>query len=104
MIQLPPGCRALYPIRIYVSDLTDDMSEWFAAIGGKSWTNDDYDWRGRPITVKLVQYGKAKSSYKLKDGSGLTLINFTETDASVASMFILKFNEYVKDHSLSVEL
>ena len=61
---------------------------------------DDHDHRGRERTVKQVQYGKAKPSYVMKDGTDLTLVRFDGIDASTASMFLLKFLDKIQNHNM----
>jgi hypothetical protein len=100
MIPLPPGCRLVYEIQILVNDLTDDMGEWFNLIGGDARRVQHMDYRGRPKYEKIVQYGKAKASHKMLDGTNNTLIRFAGEDASTASMFILKFMDHVVKHNL----
>ena len=36
MQALPPGCKVAYEIRFMVSELTDDIGEWFNMIGGSA--------------------------------------------------------------------
>lgn len=100
MMPLPAGCSAGYEIRFYVTELTDEMGEWFTLIGGTTSQTKWYDHRGREQYIKHVQYGKSKSSYKTQDGTGLSLIRFNGTDASIASMFLIKFMDYVQSHNM----
>jgi len=101
MMSLPPGCSVGYEIRFMVPTLTDEIGEWFNLIGGTATAIKEYDWRGKEHTVNQVQYGQAKPSYVTKDGTGLTLIRFNGTDASVASMFLLKFMDQIKSHNFN---
>ncbi|HET8688654.1 MAG TPA: hypothetical protein VFM18_18725 [Methanosarcina sp.] len=98
IIPLPPGCKVSYEIRFFVDTISDEMYDWFKTIGGTTtvvkgktpWINsEDYQ----------VQYGKAKPSYVTQDGAGTTLIRFTSEDASVASMFYIKFMDHVQTHN-----
>lgn len=100
MIQLPPGCRVAYEIRFMVPELTDEMGEWFNMIGGTATKKQFWDHRGREQFTLHVQYGKAKPSYVMKDGTGLTLIRFDGADASAASMFLIKFMDQIVSHNL----
>lgn len=99
MIPLPPGCKRGYEIRFMVEELSDAMGEWFNMIGGTATRVQWYDSRGREKFTNQVQYGKAKSSYKMQDGTGLTLIRFSGEDASTASMFLIKFLDQIKQHN-----
>ena len=99
MIPLPPGCRRNYEIQFKLHSLTDDIGEWFNLIGGRAWAEQEYDWRGRQVLNKRVQYGKAKPSYHLKDGTNNVLLRFSGEDASTASMFLIKFIDDVVEHN-----
>lgn len=100
MIPLPPGCTVTYGITIEISDLTDEIGEWFTMIGGRAWAEEEWDHRGRRTRLKFVQYGKSKRSHVHKNGSGGYRIHFDGADASVASMFLIKFNDVVCSHNL----
>lgn len=100
MIPLPPGCKVVRDIQILVDDLTNDMGEWFNLIGGDARQVQHMDWRGKPKYEKMVQYGRAKPSHKMQDGTTHTLIRFAGEDASTASMFILKFMDHIVKHNL----
>jgi hypothetical protein len=102
MIQLPPGCKLNYSIWIDVTELTDEMCEWFEMIGG-SVTEKTEAFSGRTYNlrvIKEVRYGQAKPSYYRQDGTGHVKINFNGNDASTASIFLIKFNEYVIKHNM----
>lgn len=100
MIPLPPGCTVGYEIRFMVEDLDDDIGQWFNMIGGKATLIEYWDAKGRRKTTKQVQYGKAKPSYKTQDGTNNTIVRFNGTDASTASVFLLKFLDKIKQHNL----
>lgn len=100
MIGLPPGCTISYSIRISVEQLTNDMIEWFRLVGGIVSTEEWYDYRGNPVTVTFVKYGRGKPSYKFKDGTNATLLHFDGADAITASMFIMKYAEQIRSHNL----
>jgi hypothetical protein len=97
---LPPGCRVAYEIRFVIRDLTDDMGEWFNMIGGSATRVEWYDMRGRKQYTNQVQYGKAKASHKMQNGSGEYIVRFDGADASTASMFLIKFMDYINAHNL----
>jgi hypothetical protein len=84
-----------------VPKLTDEIGEWFNLIGGQATAVKEYDWRGREHIINQVQYGKAKPSYVTKDGTGLTLVRFDGTDASAASMFLIKFLDQIQSHNFN---
>jgi hypothetical protein len=100
MIPLPPGATRNYEIRFTVSELTNEMGEWFNLIGGRAWATEEYDWRGREVTNKYVQYGQAKASHLYKDGTNTTLIRFHGNDAATASVFLLKFFDEILNHNM----
>ena len=100
MQALPPGCKVAYEIRFMVNELTYEMGEWFNMIGGQATRTQWWDSRGRTQYTDQVQYGKAKPSYKMQDGTGLTLIRFDGADASTASMFLIKFMDQIQTHNL----
>lgn len=100
MIPLPPGCQVSYSITIEIDRLTDEIGEWFIMIGGRAWAEEEWDHRGRRQLLKFVQYGKSKRSHVHKNGSDGVRIHFDGADASVASMFLIKFNDQVRGHNL----
>jgi len=100
MIQLPSGCKVAYEIRFTVGELTDEIGEWFNMIGGKAEAVKWWDSKGREHHTNQVQYGKAKASYKMQDGTGFHLVRFDGIDASVASMFLMKFLDQIISHNL----
>ena len=100
MIPLPPGCVVNYPIFIDVDAVSDEMCDWFELIGGKVLTSKWYDWKGREHTVKNVQYGLSKPCHRYQDGSGKVKLHFHGNDATIASMFLIKFNEHVEQHNM----
>ena len=101
MIGLPPGTTVSHNIRIIVSILTDDMREWWIMVGGNEFTTTaGFTHRGKPIIDNQLVFGKAKPSYQLKDGTNNTILTFDGTDACTASMFIIKFAEYIVSHNM----
>jgi len=100
MIALPAGVTVNYFIAIELDRLTNDMVAWFDIIGGEVTHKIEWDRKGREIIKPVVKYGKGQSSYYRQDGSGGVRLNFHGDDASVASVFILKFMEHVQQHNL----
>ena len=100
MIPLPPGCTVNHAITIEVDRLTEDMVEWYEMIGGQVISKVYYDNRGRKIIENFVKYGNAKLCHLRQDGSGGARLHFHGNDASVASMFLIKFNEHVEQHNM----
>ena len=99
MIKLPPGCTVAYGIRIDVNKLTSDMVDWFVMIGGEQKNKSHYRHRsGAEIKEYQVAYGGGKFSHT--ESSGITRVHFLGKDASVASMFLLKFSEHIQFHNL----
>lgn len=101
MIELPPGCTVGYEIKIVVSELTDDMGKWFVLQEGRAWATEEEDGFGRRRLTKHVQFGKAKASYHLRDGTNSVLIRFAGEDASTASLFLLKFFNEIINHNMA---
>lgn len=100
MIPLPPGCQVSYGITIEIDNLTDEIGIWFLDIGGRAWAEEEWDHRGRRSMLKFVQYGRGKKSHAHKNGSDGYRIHFDGADASVSSMFLIKFNDHVRSHNL----
>jgi hypothetical protein len=101
MIQLPPGCTVGYGIRIDIDNLSDDVIDWYETVGGVITESKHYDLRGKEQVTTYVQYGKSKKCYYHHNGeSNAVRLHFLGEDASVASMFLLKFMEHVTDHNL----
>lgn len=100
MIPLPTGCRIAYEIRFYVSDIADEMVNWFNLIGGSATTIKWYNHLGQEQFKNQVQYGKAKPSYVTQDGTRLILVRFTQEDVAIASIFLIKFFDYIQSHNL----
>lgn len=100
MIRLPPGCTVGYEIKFVVTDISDDMGLWFQMQGGEAWATEEYDYRGRKRMMKHVKFGKAKPSYKMQDGTNSYLIRFAGSDASTASVFLLKYYEEIISNNM----
>ena len=101
MMQLPPGVTVNYFIAIEIDRLTEEMFEWYNLIGGRVHADTFWDHHHNIQNVKYVSYGKGKWCHYRNDGSGGCRIDFHGDDASVASMFILKFMEHVQQHNLT---
>lgn len=100
MISLPPGCTVTYAVWIDVEELTDDMLTWYNTVGGLVTADKHYNHRGNVTEVHYVSYGKGKRCHHMKDGTRQVRLHYHGDDVSVASMFLLKFNEYVVNHNL----
>ena len=104
MIALPPGCTVTYAVYVDVDQLTKEMIEWYELIGGNIYLDKWYNHRGQEKTLTFVSYGKGKRCHHHNngggEGSGGTRLHFHGDDASVASMFILKFLEHVTRNNL----
>jgi len=99
MIRLPPGCTVAYNIVIDVTELTGDMIEWFRLIEGTVGHTEMYNHCGVRILTPVVAYN-AKPCYYMQDGTNNVRLHFRGADASTASLFLLKFNEYVVRHNM----
>lgn len=92
--------KRLHPIVIEIKGLTDDMVNWYQSVGGKTYMDDYWDYKGNRRKLNYVQYGKGKYCHHRKDGTVGVRLHFNEEDASVATMFILKFPEYIESHNI----
>lgn len=81
-----------YPVRVTVSQLTDDIIEWYEAIGG----NIGFDYHKR----KIVGYGNGKLCHRYA-GSAQCLLHFNGEDAGVCTMLLLRFHELIISHNLT---
>lgn len=104
MIVLPPGCTVTYAVWVDIDQLTDEMIEWYAMIGGVVWKDKWYDMRGREQSVYYVSYGNGKRCHHHQNGAGGTRLHFHGDDASTASVFIMKFFEHVTDNNLREQM
>lgn len=100
MIALPPGCTVTYAIWIDIKEMSNDIVDWFALIGGTVTRDSWYNHRGIKIEREFVQYGKAKRCHYKQDGSGGIRLHFHGDDASAASMFIIKFMDDIVNHNM----
>ncbi len=100
MIALPPGCTVAYAVWIDVIALTEEMIEWYRLVGGHVYQDKWYDNRGREQTVNYVSYGQGKRCHHHNNGTGGTRLHFNGSDASAASMFILKFLDHVTANNI----
>lgn len=89
MMLLPPGCTVTYEIQMSV-DLSVDMIDWLLDIGAE-----------RDEQNRKIRYGQGRWSHNFNDFSNITILRFHGNDASIASMFILKFNESIISHNLN---
>ena len=88
------------PIVIEINNLTTEMISWFRSIGGKTFTEEHWDYRGNPKTTTFVGYGKGKYCHHRKDGTGGVRLHFNEEDAKIAALFILNFSDFVEHHNI----
>lgn len=104
MIPLPPGCTVVYPVWIDIDSLTKEVIEWYENVGGRTKTDTYWNNRGREHTSTYVAYGKSKWCHHHQNGLGGTRLHFSGEDATVASMFILKFLNKVTNHNLKEQM
>lgn len=100
MIPLPAGCKVNYHIVIEIDSLTDDIGDWFVNVGGRAWGEEFWNYRGVRKVLPFVQYGNAKRCHHHQNGLGGVRLHFDGIDASVASMFILKYMDRIRTHNL----
>lgn len=100
MIKLPPGVTINRNARIVVWAVTPEMIEWWQEVGGVASVETWYDAKGREQQTTVLQFGRAKPSYKMQSGTGEVILNFNQEDSNTALMFIMKFSEDVNTHNL----
>ncbi len=100
MIALPPGCTVTYAVWIDIKEMTNDLIEWCELVGGRKKVDSYYNHRGRKVEVEYIAFGKAKWCHYHQNGEGGARIHFHGDDASLASMFLLKFMDNVTAHNL----
>lgn len=104
MIPLPPGCSLAHSIFFELEDLNEEMVDWFSTVGGEVITKNYYNHRGQPKEDVYVRYGKGKLCYRRQDGTNGVRIHFAGSDASVASMFLIKFMDKIQQHNLQEQM
>lgn len=100
MIPLPPGCKLAHSIFFELSNLSIEVIDWFRQIGGEVVTKPFYDYKGILKEEHFVKYGKGKLCHRRRDGTNGVRIHFHGDDATVASMFLIKFMDQVEQHNL----
>jgi len=98
---IAPSFKVAYSIYFEVTWLSDEMVRWFQLVGGETVTVTE--WVGRhskKVEVPYVKYGKGKQSYYRQDGTNRVRINFHGDDADVATMFLIKFLDFIESHNL----
>ena len=100
MIPLPPGCKLVHSIFFELSNLSIEVIDWFRQIGGEVVTKPFYDHKGVHKEEYFVKYGKGKLCHRRRDGTNGVRIHFHGDDATVGSMFLIKFIDQVDQHSL----
>jgi hypothetical protein len=103
MIPLPPGCKVNFSIYIDIECLTEDMIEWYKLVGGEVILDTYYDARARKVNTTFVRYGRGKRSYKYT-GSQQVKIHFNGEDASIASLFVLKYLDLIINTNLQKQM
>ena len=104
MIALPPGCTVVYPIWIDVEGLTTDIVDWYEQVGGNKKVDTFWNSRGKETSIPYVSYGRGKWCHHHQNGYGGVRLHFNGEDASVASMFIIKFLDKVTAHNLKEQM
>ena len=97
MIALPNGCTVCYNITVDITELTDEMVQWYDAIGGVVTHDKYFNFKGTEVTKPYVAYNNYKCCHY---GNESIRLHFLGKDASVASMFLLKFMDKVFQHNL----
>ena len=76
------------------------MISWYFLVGGKSFSEEHWDYRGNPKVLHFVGYGNGKYCHHRKDGTGGVRLHFNEEDAKIATAFILQFGQEVESHNI----
>lgn len=101
MIALPPGCTVNFPVKIDIIRLDDEIIEWYKTIGGNVYYDRFWNSLGKEVQQAYVSYGKGKRCHYHHNGqTGAVRLHFNGEDASVASMFVLKFMDNISGHNL----
>ena len=101
MIALPPGVTVNHNVKIILSSMSIELFEWLRDVGARGWVETkSYDRKGRAREEPVVQFGRAKPSYYLQDGTGNIMINFNSEDAGTALALLMKFDTYVVSHNM----
>ena len=101
MIPLPPGVTVNYNVKIIVSALSIELFEWLRDVGARVWVETkSYDRKGRAREEPMVQFGRAKPSYHLQDGTNNVMLNFLSEDAGTALALLMKFDNLVISHNM----
>ena len=104
MIALPPGCTVTYAVWIDIKEMTNDVVDWYELVGGRKKTDSYYNHRGNKVNTEYVAYGNSKWCHYHQNGEGGVRLHFHGNDASLASMFLLKFMDIVSNHNLKVAM
>ena len=77
------------------------MTDWWCMVGGRI-IEQSTGWNrfNNELKETVLIFNNAKPSYKLKDGTGNIILTFNGKDATTASMFIIKFAEYIVSHNM----
>ena len=104
---ISPGVVALRPIRIEINEITSEMVHWWvlygAEVAGKE--EDVYKrnkgWcREQKVYIRMPGY---KWCHHHENGTSQVTIHLREEDAPTASLFCLKFLEFVNNHNITIE-
>lgn len=106
---ISPGVLALRPFRVDITEITGDMVHWWVMVGGEVRPVDEsyYNSRGKLVKAEHVYLRMGKNGdwchYHNNGGSNHITLHLREEFAPEASLFMLKFHEYVIGHTLKVE-
>jgi len=89
----------LNPIAIDLDEITEEMVEWYRDIGGKVNSRIESGSWGQTFTKNYLAYGNSKWCFIAQDMQSARL-HFCAEDASVALMFILKFDKHISKHNM----
>jgi hypothetical protein len=95
-----PVVTVHHPIVLEISKLTKEMIDWYHSVGGVGYEDEHWDHRGNRKTVTFVRYGSGKFCHHRKDGTGGVRLHFNGEHASIATMFIMQFPDFVEQHNI----
>jgi hypothetical protein len=96
MQNLPKGCVRIRNIIIDITDLTNEIADWYRLVGGSVIDEEWYNIRGTQLPRPCVSYNGNKRCHY---GAGYVRLHFYAKDANVACMFLLKFSDKVITHN-----
>ena len=103
---ISPGVVALRPFKVHVTELTQEMVDFWVMMGAEAQVlSDTYYSRKGPVTATnyRIRMGKHSDwSHMFNDGSGNYIIHLREEFAPEASLFIMRFPHSIINHDMKI--